>query len=755
MTIRLNYLAVALALLALSTLNSHFSTAFAQGTAFTYQGQLMDAGAPANGLYDIRAGLYDTSRGGALISALDTNAAVAVSNGLFTITLDFGDVFTGAPCWLQIGVRTNGSGADFTPLSPRQELTPAPYAIFAEAANAAGLTGTIPMASLSGAYGAALDLTNAGNSFAGNGAGLTNVNAVTLGGLASSSFWDITGNAGTSPAIGNFVGTTDSNPLELRVSGTRALRLEPTANDSNHSGIVNVTGGAAVNFVGSGIYGGTIAGGGANNYFGSPLSNSVIADFGTVGGGSGNIAGGSDNYYSTALLGYSTVGGGVSNLASGTGSFVGGGGYGAGTFEGNIASGDASVVGGGLGNVASGGQDGFTTVGGGWGNTASYSYATVAGGVGNSAELNDATVGGGARNTASGFEATVAGGYQNLASLEGSTVAGGSYNTASGAGYGFSAVGGGYNNNAGDYATVGGGVSNSATGNGSFIGGGGYTSGGFSGNVASGEASVVGGGLGNTASGASSVVPGGAFNKAQGAGSFAAGFDAQALHDDCFVWSDGEGSSYYSSDRVNQFKIQAGGGMVLDVSGSSGLKPAAFRINSTSTNGSALYIIQGSVDSTAGFANTGTGDLIRGWSGPSAGTLAFRVANDGTVYVKGVALTSDRKAKENFTPLNAQTLLAQVAALPITQWNYKDDSCQTRHIGPVAQDFHAAFGLNGADDKHISTVDEGGVALAAIQGLNQKVESENSALRAENAELKHRLEALEKIVLGQQSNGKD
>ena len=46
-----------------------------------------------------------------------------------------------------------------------------------------------------------------------------------------------------------------------------------------------------------------------------------------------------------------------------------------------------------------------------------------------------------------------------------------------------------------------------------------------------------------------------------------------------------------------------------------------------------------------------------------------------------------------------------------------------RHLSPMAQDFHAAFGLNGTDDKHIATVDEGGVALAAIQGLNEKVES--------------------------------
>jgi hypothetical protein len=71
----------------------------------------------------------------------------------------------------------------------------------------------------------------------------------------------------------------------------------------------------------------------------------------------------------------------------------------------------------------------------------------------------------------------------------------------------------------------------------------------------------------------------------------------------------------------------------------------------------------------------------------------------------------------------------------------------------MAQDFHASFGLNGADDTHIATLDEEGVALAAIQGLNQKVDSVNARLReelkrrdAENAELRQRLEAVEKII---------
>ena len=95
----------------------------AQGPAFTYQGTLNDAGAPANGSYDLRFAIYAAASAGSPQASLLTNAATAVSNGRFTVTLDFGaGVFSGADRWLEIAVRTNG-GADFTPLAPRQPIT--------------------------------------------------------------------------------------------------------------------------------------------------------------------------------------------------------------------------------------------------------------------------------------------------------------------------------------------------------------------------------------------------------------------------------------------------------------------------------------------------------------------------------------------------------------------------------------------------------------------------------------------------------
>jgi hypothetical protein len=100
----------------------------AQTTAFSYQGQLADNGGPANGLYDLRFELYDADTLGTSIGVV-TNAATAITNGLFTVTLDFGaSVFDGDDRWLEIGAVTNGGGV-ITILSPRQPITATPYAV--------------------------------------------------------------------------------------------------------------------------------------------------------------------------------------------------------------------------------------------------------------------------------------------------------------------------------------------------------------------------------------------------------------------------------------------------------------------------------------------------------------------------------------------------------------------------------------------------------------------------------------------------
>lgn len=125
------------------------------GTAFTYQGRLVDNGSPANGTYDLRFTLYDALSAGSTIGVPIANAPTVVSNGLFTVTLDFGGgIFLGNARWLDIGVRTNGSVLAYTPLTPRQELTPSPNALYALNAGtattangvAAGTVGTAGLA---------------------------------------------------------------------------------------------------------------------------------------------------------------------------------------------------------------------------------------------------------------------------------------------------------------------------------------------------------------------------------------------------------------------------------------------------------------------------------------------------------------------------------------------------------------------------------------------------------------------------------
>ncbi len=124
---------------------------------------------------------------------------------------------------------------------------------------------------------------------------------------------------------------------------------------------------------------------------------------------------------------------------------------------------------------------------------------------------------------------------------------------------------------------------------------------------------------------------------------------------------------------------------------------------------------------------------------------------DGDVKATAFNATSDRNLKENFAAVDRREVLDKLSALPIHRWNFRDDAA-TLHLGPVAQDFHAAFGL-GVDDKHIATVDADGVALAAIQGLNEKVERRSQESRArieqletENVELQQRLAELEALV---------
>jgi hypothetical protein len=266
------------------------------GTAFTYQGRLTVSGSPADGLFDFEFRLFDALTAGNPVGSAVVVQDVAVSNGLFVVQLDFGDVFLGEAAFLQIGVRPGASAGAFTALSPRQELTPTPYALHAASA---------------------LSATNA----------LTATNA-----LHAADAWSINGNAATDPAA-NFLGTTDNVALELRANNLAALRIEPKT-DVLFGDAPNMIGGYSGNVVIGTVLGATIAGGGAlqDDASSDSAHNEVSGHFGVVGGGTANLAGqwavvdgGMEN---RAAGQFSTVGGGSDNTASGQGSVVPGGEYG-------------------------------------------------------------------------------------------------------------------------------------------------------------------------------------------------------------------------------------------------------------------------------------------------------------------------------------------------------------------------------------------------------------------------------------------
>jgi hypothetical protein len=324
-------------------------------------------------------------------------------------------------------------------------------------------------------------------------------------------------------------------------------------------------------------------------------------------------------------------------------------------------------------------------------------YMGTIGGNSVTAGVTGATIsGGGGTNPPSG----------NLVTDDGGTVGGGAGNQAgnnSGSTYDapYSTVGGGFNNTAsGPVSTVGGGNLNTANGpaatvagggNNAAIGGGSATVGGGRLNTASGGSATISGGDTNTASGNGATVPGGGSNVAAGALSFAAGFHAKANHDGAFVWGDYNFLDVASTAN-NQFIARATGGVTFI----------------------------SAIDGTTGVATAGVTLAAGGGSWSSL---------------------SDRNSKENLAELDGVALLAGLARIPILTWSYRTQNPSIRHIGPMAQDFHAVFGV-GEDDKHITTVDEGGVALAAIQALYKLSLEKDKKI----AELERRLEQLEQAA---------
>jgi hypothetical protein len=230
-----------------------------------------------------------------------------------------------------------------------------------------------------------------------------------------------------------------------------------------------------------------------------------------------------------------------------------------------------------------------------------------------------------------------------------------------------------------DFGTVGGGEANTA-GNSSgttcdavFA----TVAGGF-GNTASGANSTVAGGEGNNATGFASTVPGGYGNTASGDFSFAGGQNAVATDNGSFLWC-ADDSTPCGSAGTNSFEV-AVYGPILFYDG---------------PNGSGCNL--------------------------SAGGGSWNCS-------------SDRNLKDNIVPIDSRSVLERVADLPITQWKMKAEPAGRKHIGPMAQDFYAAFGL-GDSDRYIALGDGQGVALAAIQALYHVVQEKDAQIRRLNQQL--------------------
>lgn len=496
---------------------------------------------------------------------------------------------------------------------------------------------------------------------------------------------------------------------------------------------------------GSGLLGGTITGSGtidvefgttagtvaAGNHAHDPLYWQTTGNSGTMVGG--NFLGTTDNSALDVRVNNqralrlqpgtspNLIGGWNTNVVrdGAVGAVIAGGGApddGSGTPAPNEASDNHAVVSGGMSNFA-GTQNGnpadaaYATIGGGDRNIAGAYAATIGGGTGNRVDHAPpapyGTIAGGRDNVVGADYATVAGGFGNRAGAAYATIGGGGRsdpvdgNTANRVSDDYGTVAGGGNNQVGNanalpadatYATVGGGGGNTASAQGATVGGGG-------GNRASGNYATVAGGVFSAADGEHATVPGGAGNFASGPGSFAAGRLSAASHAGSFVW--GDGTRIAASQGPNTFNVLATGGMrfYFDTLGN--------HCDLTST------------------AN---------WT---------------------CSTVSDRTVKSDVRSVDGRAILDRVAALPIQRWRYTSQTPRSEHIGPMAQDFYAAFQV-GEDDTHINTVDADGVALAAIQGLYQRVREQEAQIAEQrqmirtlqdlNAQLQRRMMAGEQRI---------
>jgi len=320
-----------------------------------------------------------------------------------------------------------------------------------------------------------------------------------------------------------------------------------------------------------------------------------------------------------------------------------------------------------------------------------------------------------------------AAGYVNQAFGDYSSVSGGQFNIASG--NGSHVGGGGYNRARGDYSVVDGGGGAFAYDSNSAIGANSVVACGYA-NTASGLATTVSGGYANTASGQFSTVSGGDNNTSAGIVATVSG-------------------GYFNTVSGNSASIS--GGAFNSASGDYAAIPGGFNCVA---NGDYSFVAGRNVKTNSNASGTfvwGDNDAADTLVSGIANRVVFRAANGYRLYTadnlsSGVLLNSgdgawssvsDSTKKRNRRNVDTKAILDKVSAMPIQRWSYKSQDPSIEHIGPMAQDFYAAFGL-GDNNTTISTIDPDGVALAAIQELAKQVHE----LKNENQELRTQMQSM-------------
>jgi len=613
------------------------ANAFGQ-SAFNYQGRLNEAGATATGTFQFQFRLYDAASGGNQIGGTLSDVTVTVTNGVFSTSLDFGAVFSGADRYLEIAVR-KAAGDPYTPLTPRQKINSVPYSTKAKTADTftGNLTGDV----------------------------IGTQNATTVASVGGQSSTNV---ANSVQAVNNATSSNTPNTLVKRDALGKITAQSITFGDGTTLSSANIGGGSS-------LLTSTNAWSGLNTFSGginvpnptNPLEavNKQYYDANTirfVPGATPQISVGDANGTAAMLW-----------LRGGSTCCSGPGGYTGADFK--VFQNGSFVATGNLGIGVSPMQGkGYRTS---WD---SYKGAFRSGYADN--EWDDANVGffswaGGSNSTAIGLYSLAFGDTNSAEST--SSIVFGSGNQVKGAA-------------------------------------------GFSAGAGNRVCDTYGVALGNNAKSGGPLINGkcdpDTFNL-RGLAAVAIGYNVTADQDHTmalgkfasnngfagtFIWSDGSATASADTFRNtanNEFAARATGGF-------------RFRTNLGGTTGCNL----------------------------PAGSGVFNC-------------TSSRFTKENFLDVKGFDVLSKLRAIPITSWNYIDEGKTVRHVGPMAEDFFAQFGL-GTNNVSIGVQDLAGVSLAAVKELDAQLQTkteevnqlqeEVKQLRATQSEMEKRLAALEEMV---------